>query len=298
MQQPPGFSAWESACVRARDGARLSGCVGNPIQLKRTTLQAVVLVHGFAAERTENGLFTEIGAELVRSGYLVMMYDWRGIGESDGDFSRTNLDLHASDFRRVVRWLRRQSGLDSTRVCAVGFSLGAAVVGLSLKRGLRLGATSFWSPAVRPRLSMWPRYNTPELRRELEQRGFVAKPDSHVRLGAEILRSLQTTDLGCTAFDLGLPLLVCHGTDDARIPIEHSREVFSASTGRNLLLAEFAGASHSFKPAQEHRFKLFGLFSRWLGDKSFRKKGGRLRIARDEQSIPSPILPPALLVEA
>jgi len=131
------FNVWQDICVRARDGARLSGWLGWPAQPNGSSLQAVVLVHGFAAERTENGLFTDIGAELVRSGYIVLMYDWRGRGKSEGDFARTSLETHTADLRSVVRWLRRESGLESTRYCAVGFSLGAALVGLALRGGLR-----------------------------------------------------------------------------------------------------------------------------------------------------------------
>jgi dipeptidyl aminopeptidase/acylaminoacyl peptidase len=286
---PSASNVWQDICVRARDGVRLSGWLGWPGQPNSASLQAVVMVHGFAAERTENGLFTEVGVALVRSGYAVLMYDWRGRGESEGDFSRTTLESHTADFRSVVRWLRRESGLESTRYCAVGFSLGAALVGLALRGGLRLGASAFWSPAVRPCLSMWPRYNTPELRQELEQKGFLFKPDNNARLGREILLSLQTTDLGLNAFALGLPLLICHGTEDARIPIDHSRQVFSACRPRNSLFAEFLGASHSFKPANEHRRSLLQLFSKWLADESFRKKSDWLRIPRDGQPSLSPI---------
>ncbi len=282
-QQEGGAHRWNSVQICTTDGTCLSGLLGYPQQSKRTALQAVVLVHGFAAERTEKGLFTEIGDLLLRSGYIVLAYDWRGLGESEGDFSRTSLSTHTSDFQCVVRRLRHICGLASTQCCAVGFSLGAALVVRAIQNGLRLGASSFWSPAVRPCLSMWPRYNTPELRRELKTKGFILKPETKVRLGAPILHSLRKTDLGLNAFALGLPLLVCHGTDDSRIPIEHSRQVFSCSEHEGVIFAEFAGASHSFRPAQEQRSSLFRLFTHWLSDESFRAQRGQLRMTQDWQ---------------
>ncbi len=265
-----GPQGWEPVRIPAAGGVCLSGLLGYPPQLKNADLQAVILVHGFAAEKTENGLFSEIGDLLLRSGYAVLMYDWRGLGESDGDFSRTTIGTHSSDFDNVVKWLDKTCGLESTRFCAIGFSLGAALVVSALKNGLKLGAASFWSPAVRPRLSMWPRYNTPALRAELRANGFVIKPETDVELGRQILHSLRDTDLGLDAFSIGLPLLVCHGTDDSRIPVEHSRKVFAGSRNESAIFAEFPGASHSFRPAPMQRPILFDLFTRWLSDENFR----------------------------
>lgn len=292
LQQADGTAGWEPVRIRtgcAGERVDLAGLLGYPVQPRQAAFQAVVLVHGFAAEKTENGMFTGIGAELLRSGYIVLMYDWRGLKDSDGDFSQTTLRTHTSDFRCVVDWLSRRCGLTSTQLCAVGFSLGAALIAQAITNGLRLGASSFWSPAVRPSLSMWPRYNTREMQSELRARGFILKAETNVRLGRRILRSLRTTDLGSTASSLGLPLLVCHGTNDERIPIEHSRQLFSASSQRERLsFVEFQGASHSFKPAPEMRPKLFRLFAHWLSSDAFRARRFRLEISQGAQPNPVP----------
>jgi len=280
--------------VRIRTGCAgervdLAGLLGCPAQPRQGAFQAVVLVHGFAAEKTENGLFTEIGAELLRSGYIVLLYDWRGLKDSEGDFSRTTLRTHASDFRSVVDWLTSRCGLASTQLCAVGFSLGAALVAQAVTHGLMLGASSFWSPAVRPSISMWPRYSTPEMKSELKAKGFILKTENNVRLGSRILHSLRSTDLGATAFALGPPLLVCHGTNDERIPIKHTQQLVSASSRRkNFTFAEFHGASHSFRPAPEMRPYLFRLFKHWLSNDGFRARRHRLSIPQGGLPTPAP----------
>jgi alpha-beta hydrolase superfamily lysophospholipase len=222
---------------------------------------------------------------LFDAGYLVAMYDWRGLGASEGDFSNTTLGTHSSDFRQVVGWLHRSCGIAPADLCLVGFSLGAALVVRAVRQGLRPGACSLWSPAVRPRLSMWPRYGSPEKRAELRTTGYVLKPENGVRLGRPILRSLRATDLGPNAFALGVRLLVCHGTDDARIPIEHTREVFHASGEDSALLVEFPGASHSFGPAPDQRRLLFELFLHWLSDGGLRSRRGCLGSPQDWQGL-------------
>lgn len=293
----PSTDGWEPVRIPAGDGVSLSGCLGVPQSPRQGGLQAVVLVHGFAAEKTENGLFTEAGERLLRAGYTVLLYDWRGLGASDGDFSQSTLTQHTADLRAVIDWLRGARGVASSELCAVGFSLGAALVTQALKDGLKLGTSVFWSPALRPRLSMWPRYNTPEIRCELETNGFILKPENQVRLGIGILHSLRETDLGQKAFSLGIPLLVCHGTKDSRIPIAHTRGVIERCKHAPLTFAEFTGATHSFRPTQEQRSCLYDLFLHWLADEDFRSEPRRLKMPPAEQSAPQEMpadLSPAL----
>jgi alpha-beta hydrolase superfamily lysophospholipase len=275
--------------ITAAGGGRLSALYGTPSNRRALNnadeLKTVLLVHGFAAEKTENGLFSETASQLLSAGYRVLAYDWRGLGKSEGDFSNLSLDDHVSDFKVVVEWLRKKANVSNVQICAVGFSLGAVLVAKAVQSGVKLGAVVFWSPATRPAKHMWPRYNTPEASKQLDLEGFVVKPDSNVRLGRAILDSLRDTDLGERAFDLGVPLLVCHGSNDTRIPISASRHCFDAVKKKNkdkVLFAEFIGASHSFRPKKEHRKALIKLLSSWLRDRSVRQ--GRSRKQRFPQA--------------
>jgi pimeloyl-ACP methyl ester carboxylesterase len=138
---------------------------------------------------------------------------------------------------------------------------------LALRRRLELEAVAYLSPAVRPHLSMWPRYNTGQIQRELAKRGVVEKPGSSVLLGRPILESLRDTDLGPRAFELDVPLLVCHGTEDSRIDCSHSRKLVphDSRTGRFRFL-EFPGASHSFRPEDDCWPPLASVVTDWFRD--------------------------------
>src|SRR5215207_6536372 len=85
----------------------------------RGQLRAVVLVHGFAAEKTENGLFIPLREALLERGYQVLMYDWRGLGNSEGDFGSTSLQDHSRDLVSVVGWLMDVGQVDPTQICGV-----------------------------------------------------------------------------------------------------------------------------------------------------------------------------------
>ena len=48
---------------------------------------AVLLVHGFGVERTEDGMFSDLAFKLSSAGYLVFKFDFSGCGDSEGDYS-------------------------------------------------------------------------------------------------------------------------------------------------------------------------------------------------------------------
>jgi alpha-beta hydrolase superfamily lysophospholipase len=249
--------------ITAADGTDLAAEVHAP----QSTRGAIVFVHGFCGNKGENGLFHALAARCVEDGFAAVLYDWRGIADSKGDFPSSTLDDHTSDFEQVAQWTKSRFGTKLGPLHAVGFSLGAAVIGLALRRRLKLTSVAYLSPAARPRQSMWPRYSSEQLWSELATRGVVEKPGSSILLGPAILESLRDTDLGPRAFDLKVPLLVCHGTDDARIDCSHTRELVERRDSTNdFRYMEFEGASHSFRPAEASWDKLGDALTAWFGD--------------------------------
>jgi len=79
------------------------------------------------------------------------------------------------------------------------------------------------------------------------------------------------TRIGLDAFDTDKPLFVCHGTEDTRIDIAHTRQRIEKRRGRYgqpFEHSEYEGASHSFKPANVHWPVLARELRSWYG-KSF-----------------------------
>ena len=258
-----GAGCREFATIVTPDGTQLAAEVHTP--RSKPARGAVIFVHGFCGDKGENGLFHALAAQCVKEGFAVVLYDWRGIADSKGDFSSSTLDDHTADFAHVVQWTKSRFNTSIGMLHAVGFSLGAAVVGLALRHRRLLASVAYLSPASRPSQSMWPRYSSDSLWNELKQRGVVEKPGTSVLLGAGILESLRDTDLGMRAFDLKVPLLVCHGTDDVRIKCAHSRELVEQRIGNSMFkYVEFPGASHSFRPAESSWTRLGQELTLWF----------------------------------
>lgn len=237
-------------------GVTISGCTISPTEFPARL--CVVLVHGFAGDREEGGLFPCMADALASRGAAVVLYDWRGIGASSGDYGATPLPEHARDLCHVVDWVRHRTD-GSPPVSAVGFSLGAALVLRSLRLGCQYERVAFLSPAINLSRDMWPRYEA--LYQRVETEGKVCKPGSSVMLGREILVSLRS-NLTSELRQLSSPLYVCHGTDDERIPVSSSRKLFEKQP--RVEFEEIPGASHSFRPEAHHRVGVSSRVGEWL----------------------------------
>lgn len=257
---------FHSLTIELNDGCQLAAEFGQAYGI--ASRGVIIFVHGFGGGRFENGLFREIASKCMAAGFDTLLYDWRGIGGSSGDFHATTVAQHASDFKEIVSWtgcnLPRQEKYVST--CAVGFSLGAAVVGLALEHHVPLDCVVYLSPAVRPNKSMWPRYDREQLWHSIARDGVVKKPGGAALLGRPILESLRDTDLGEGSFDLQIPLLVCHGTEDARVECSHTQQLVRQRKMNqdHFQYEELVGASHSFRPEDTYWPKVASLVSTWF----------------------------------
>lgn len=244
--------------IPGRDGCLLSALVAGPATASRTW---VLFVHGFAAEATEAGLFTGCMDRLKAAGISSASYDWRGLGLSQGDFVAAPLAQHVEDFRAVLAWVAHRA--DAVHV--VGFSLGCALATLGCEAtDRRVASCIFLSPALRPRVSMWPRYDTATCRQQLQQTGILVKAENGVRIGQRLLIDLRRLDLHKSALRSPWPYLICHGTADQRIPISETLDLLRQHPNARTTFQRIPGASHSFKPEERHRDRLYRQITRWL----------------------------------
>lgn len=226
-------------------------------------IRSAIFVHGFAGEQTEGGLFSLLASSLSAQGINALTYNCRRIGRSEGEYSRTSLATHTEDFQEMSRWLMRRSGNSSQQVCAIGFSLGSAIVGLACAAGTRLGALAYLSPATRPAISMWPRYQDAAIWEEIRATGRYTKPGSSIPIGEQNLIDLRDTDLGPNCFNVPCPLLVLHGSADTRIPIDHTEEALAHAAFR-LTYVRLEGASHSLRPSELYWHRVSTALTDWI----------------------------------
>lgn len=96
---------------------------------------ACIIISG-SGPQDRNGKVPKIGFsvqykalahKLSNSGILVLRYDERGVGESQGDFKTASLSDLVSDVKAGIEYLRSRPDVDSSRICLIGHSEGAII---------------------------------------------------------------------------------------------------------------------------------------------------------------------------
>ncbi|MBL7156798.1 MAG: alpha/beta hydrolase [Candidatus Omnitrophica bacterium] len=99
----------------------LAGTVEIP--KKEGRLPSVLLVAGEGPYDRENaGLYTDISGELARSGYVVLRFDKRGIGKSQGNNTSQSLSDEINDIKSALKFLLNHEKVDKEKLFIVAHS--------------------------------------------------------------------------------------------------------------------------------------------------------------------------------
>lgn len=208
----------------------------------REGMPTVIFCHGIEVGRTGDGL-TELAAMLNRRGFGVLQFDFRGHGMSGG--KRVSSGWHERmDILGAYDYLvSRGVSSDEIGLHGVSMGAGAACLAAAEERGIR--ALSLDTPYARASELI---FQEAVFRTRLP--GWVVA--SFIPCAVFMGRRLYDIDVEGMApersvSELGYPISVIYGTEDSRIPPEHSRRVFDASAaGSHLWVVEGVGHAESF----------------------------------------------------
>ena len=117
----------EEAVTFPSTGLKLSGVVHVPSGMRAGERRAAFLVlHGFGSNKTSSNTMqpTKVLSEL---GYVVLRFDMRGCGESEGEFGRVICLEQVEDTRSALSFLAKHPAVDPERIGVIGSSFGGAV---------------------------------------------------------------------------------------------------------------------------------------------------------------------------
>lgn len=251
------FTPWEvrvpfeSVSFASEDGVILRGwwfpCVGS---------QRVVV--GYTGHKGVKQDLLGIGSGLWRAGNNVLLFDFRGCGESDlAPLSLGHNEL--PDARAAVAFARQR--LPGAHIGVLGFSMGAAIAILVAAEDVHIQATVADSPFATINdvlLHAHRRYRLPAA-------VTVSLTDIVTRIrygyGFNAVRPLSA--VGRIA---PRPLLLIHGSADRLIPVEHARRLqVAAGTGTDLWIVDDVGHCGAyFKDRDEYVTRVASFFEEAL----------------------------------
>lgn len=195
--------------VKARDGLELPGYLTLPLDQAPKNLPAIVLVHG-GPQSHDNADFDVWTQFLANRGYAVLQVNYRGStghGRAlmSAGLGRWGMEMQ-DDLADATRWLAARGTADPKRICIVGASFGgyAALMGAAKFPELYRCAASFAGVT-----------DLVELAGDNSYPGLKEVFALQVGSDRERLRATSPRNL---AQQIGIPLLLIHGTADRSVP--------------------------------------------------------------------------------
>jgi pimeloyl-ACP methyl ester carboxylesterase len=283
------------------DGLTLSGILHVPdgVQERRP---AIAVLHGFGGNK--DGKTHAIEAAMYESwGYVVLRFDMRGCGESEGERGHILCHDQVADTKNAVTWLAGRREVHPDRIALSGQSFGAAVAVYTAGIDERVAATismGGWGNGLQkfrgqhPTPEAWARFTQmiDEGRAYRAAHGkslMVARwdivpipeylranlpPGSIMEFPAETAQSMCDFRAEDVIANIApRPVLLLHAANDSVTPTEQSIEMFKHA-GRGAELIVLGGIDHF--PFAEENSRIRDILKGWM-NANFRLVGDQGR---------------------
>jgi dipeptidyl aminopeptidase/acylaminoacyl peptidase len=206
----------------------------------------VIFCHGFTGSRLESHfLFVAASRALAERGIASLRFDFRGSGESEGEFVEMTPSAEISDARRAFHVLAQQPEVDASHMGIVGLSLGGLVAACTAGVEHRARSVVLWA-AVADMARVVNASSTPENEREFASQGWTDLAGH--KLGRAFIQDMATHDPVSRIAEADSALLIIHGSDDQSVNVEDAETFYSKAQrpGREVAKLIIEGADHTF----------------------------------------------------
>ncbi len=191
-------------------------------------------------------MFVTLARQLADQGIASLRFDFRGSGDSEGEFHELTIRSEVADSLEAVRFLARHPRINSRKLAVVGLSMGAVVASYLVgKERRRWKSLVLWAP-VAEGAGILDDLSTPEAVTSLAQTG-LADHEGHLVCTAFVREFVEMNPLR-EVVKSQCPVLLIHGSKDETVPSSHSATYEKAlkSPQRAVKRILIPGADHTF----------------------------------------------------
>jgi alpha/beta superfamily hydrolase len=212
----------------------------------------VVFLHGYTGNRMEDHcLFVKAARDICANGVACLRFDFRGSGESQGNFAEITVDGEIQDALRAIEYLGHLGSVNMNRLGLVGLGLGGSIAAaVAAKR--QVTSLALWAPSAMVdymverggRIIRDPYAWLPEnFKAAIKKTGRV--DIGGFMRGKAYFESLKSIDPLRDIARYDGPVLIVQGSEDeVTMPI-NSEYMYDHARGRRLLVV-VDGADHTF----------------------------------------------------
>lgn len=239
-----------------------------PIDAPPQQSPVVVFSHCFTCNKDLKAI-VRLGRSLAGEGIAVLRYDMTGLGNSDGDFSRTNFTTNIADLHAAINFANQELG-PVTGLLGHSFggaaSLAVAGDGSGLPQSLRAIA-ALAAPSDTQHLAALMLKMNPAI--QSEGAGEVEIGGRRWTIRREMLDDFRSHQLDRLIGNISVPLMLLHSPVDRTVGFDHALRIMQLASVRRegmpspaaTSLVALDGADHLLAESTEDLSYVAGLLA-------------------------------------
>ncbi len=198
-----------------------------------------------------------ISETLSENKIATLRFDFSGLGDSEGDFAKTDFTSNIDDLLHAARFL--EDNYEAPKLL-VGHSLGGAASIIAADKIESVKAiTTIGTPST---LDHIRRVFTSKLDEIMQQGSAVVDVAGRdIEIGRDFVEDLSRYNIKRSLNNLRKPILIMHSPDDDMVNIEHATNIFMAAHHPKSFIS-LDNVDHLIKNIKDARY-IGGLISAW-----------------------------------
>lgn len=235
-------------------GEKIFGIFHRPAQQGK--FPAILICHGLGGHKVgKYRLYVQVANYLAGQGIATLRIDFRGSGDSEGDFSEMTLDGEVSDAIKAIDFLKNHPHVDVDRMGIMGRSLGGLVAITAAAQVKIIKSLCLWAPIFDASqwLPKWQQLHTKGLHES--QKEELMTVDGQ-KPGYEFYKQFFSFKVEDQLKEIASnPLFILHGCKDEVVPVHHSQKYADTrvkALGKTKVI-QLPESDHDFAPLHERQ---------------------------------------------
>lgn len=207
--------------------------------------QTAIFVHCFTCSK-ESVAASRVSTNLSARGFAVLRFDFAGLGDSCGDFKKTNYSTNVSDIVAAAEYLAKQYSAPSL---LIGHSFGGtAVFAASAKIASVKAVVSIAAPSEPKHVEHLFGGSLKQIREKGEAKVNLAGRE--FTINKEFLDDIASQKLQKIISKLGKAILIFHAPEDDLVSISHAQSIYNWAKHPKSFVS-LSGANHLLTNADD-----------------------------------------------
>lgn len=240
--------------VLENEGQKIFGVLHCPIGVSKPPV--VLMCHGLAGDKTgKYRLYVILSKTLASLGIASLRIDFRGSGDSEGDFADMTLESEVSDAIKGLEYLYKLPKIDNKRIGIFGRSLGGSVALMAARRYDHVKSLVTWAPLSDGDQwkEQWQKIHSPDVTED--QRLATMRVNGQIpgyNFFQELFKMRMEDELEALH---DIPLLHIHGEKDGIVVVEHAENYvkFRAKSKAKTKFIRLPLSDHDFSEPKEQQ---------------------------------------------